>query len=195
LINSDSTLADVCFAVASALQEASIEAVLTGDGAATIYAPEVRTSLDADFVLRRAIKSADLAAALAPLGFRPAATRGMFEHPDSPFTIDFPKGPLAVGGDYVQATSTLTRGETQLRILTPTDCVKDRLAHFFFWDDRTALQAAVGVARSSHASEIDYDELEKWTAKENTAGTDFRPKLEQFLTRAQVDRKTHLGHA
>lgn len=48
---------------------------------------------------------------------------------------------------------------------------KDRLAHFFYWDDYTALQAAVGVAQSTYGSEVDYDEI-------------VRPKLKQFFERA-----------
>jgi|HubBroStandDraft_1064217.scaffolds.fasta_scaffold02420_7 hypothetical protein len=186
MIDEQSTLEDVCFAVASALQAASVEAVLTGGSAAAIYAPDFYSSLDADFVLRRELGAAELEHILATLGYRPAATRGMFEHPKNRFTIDFPKGPLAVGRDYVKVTATLKRDGAELRILTPTDCVKDRLAHFFHWDDHTALQAAVGVARSSYGSAIDYDELLRWTKGEGSVGTDFRLKLAQFFQRAGI---------
>jgi len=188
MIDERSTLEDVCFAVASALHAVSIDAVLTGGSAATLYAPEVYTSLDADFVLLRETRAAELAQILAPLGYRPSATRGMFEHPKSKVTVDFPKGPLAVGRDYVHVTATLKRGGDELRILTPTDCVKDRLAHYFFWDDLTALRAAVGVARSTHGSDVDLDELVRWSASESLAGGDFRPKLDQFFRRASINR-------
>lgn len=177
---------DVCFAVAAALDNASIDAVLTGGSAATIYAPEAYTSLDADFVLRREIKASALTQILASLGYHPAAARGMFEHPKSRFTIDFPKGPLAVGGDYVQGTAILRRGSTKLRILTPTDCVKDRLAHFYFWDDLSALNVAVAVAKSPHGSDVNPDELKQWTERESRGDKDFRPRLALFFERAQI---------
>jgi hypothetical protein len=51
MINEDSTLEDVCFEVCTALDGHSITAVLTGGSAATVYAPDVYTSYDADFVL------------------------------------------------------------------------------------------------------------------------------------------------
>jgi len=92
MIDASSTLEDVCFAVAAVLREIPVEAVLTGGSAATIYAPHAYTSADADFILRDEISSKDLGRALATIGFRPAAARGMFEHPLSTFTVDSPKG-------------------------------------------------------------------------------------------------------
>lgn len=188
MIDENSTLEDVCFAVADALERASATAVLTGGSAATLYAPDFYTSLDADFVFRRPLSAKELAHILEPLGYRPAPTRGMFEHGKSHFTLDFPKGPLAVGGDYVRSTATLRRGELELHILTPTDCVKDRLAHFIFWNDATALNAAVAVAKSTHGREINYDDIEDWVRKESSAGIDYHPKLLEFLERAGINR-------
>lgn len=51
MIDHTSSLEDVCFEVADALNRYSIQAVLTGGSAATLYAPDVYASLDADFVL------------------------------------------------------------------------------------------------------------------------------------------------
>jgi hypothetical protein len=111
----------------------------------------------------------------------------MFEHPRCTFTVDFPKGPLAIGREYVRDTAVLSRGDLSLRILTPTDCVKDRLAHFFYWDDDTAFNAAVGVATSQRAN-IDVTELARWTHSESTGGVDFRPKLKRFFRTAGIER-------
>jgi hypothetical protein len=188
VIDKHSTLEDVCFAVAAALEAASLDAVLTGGSAATMYAAGAYNSFDADFVLRRDVQGTKLTEILATLGFRPAATRGMFEHPTSRFTIDFPKGPLAVGGDYVQNVATLERGESHLRILTLTDCVKDRLAHFFFWNDLTALRAAVAVAKSHRDSGLDCEELQRWTTVESgRGGMNFQPKLDRFFKSAGLN--------
>lgn len=107
----------------------------------------------------------------------------MFEHPRTRFTLDFPKGPLAVGGDYIRETATVERANIRLRILTPTDCVRDRLAHFYYWSDYTALTAAVGVARA-HRERVDIENLREWTERESGSGAaNHRPKFEQFLDR------------
>jgi hypothetical protein len=183
VIDENSSLEDICFEVAAALASFSIRGVLTGGSAATVYSPDIYTSMDADFVLANSPRRDHLREALASIGFVPSGTLGMFEHPRTLYTADFPKGPLAVGGDYIYDTATLQRGDVLLHILTPTDCVRDRLAHFYYWNDYTALTAAVGVARS-HRENVDIAKLRGWTERESGSGRDdHRPKFAQFLGR------------
>jgi|GEM_PF-4859020 len=49
-----------------------------------------------------------------------------------------------------------------LRLLSPTDCVKDRLAAYYRWNDRQSLQQAILVARMC---DINLDEIERWSIK------------------------------
>lgn len=184
MIDRNSSLEDICFAVSTALDKCDIEGVLTGGSAAAVYAPDVNTSMDADFVLDEKPSRAILFQALGELGFAPSPSAGMFEHPDSEFTIDFPSGPLAVGGEYILKTTTLVRGDLRLRILMPVDCVRDRLAHFYHWNDYHALAAAVAVARA-HCRSNDFVELEAWTDRESSPGKNFRSKYAEFQRRIQ----------
>lgn len=152
--------------------------------------PSARATFDAfpGLIVTNFPEREQLQRALAEIGFAPSRTLGMFEHPHSNFTIDFLKGPLAVGGDYIHETVTLERGAMRLRILTPTDCVRDRLAHFYHWDDYTALEAAVGVAQS-HRQSIDVSTLRAWTEREGGIGSvDHRPKFQEFLHRSGLGR-------
>lgn len=130
-----------------------------------MYAPQVYTSLDADFVLEEERPIAEVAKALGPIGFARDGKSGIFRHKHTKYTVDFPKGPLAVGGDYVYETATLTLGKTTLRILSRTDCIRDRLAHFYHWDDYTALAAAVGVALAG-VTDVDIALLRGWSIRE-----------------------------
>jgi len=179
MIDETSTLEDVCFAVSGALAAGNITAVLTGGSAAAVYAPHAYQSLDADFVLDGDEPLDAVARALEPIDFRRYGRSRIFTHARSEFTVDFPKGPLAVGGDYVHERSTLRRGDQQLAILTPVDCIRDRLAHFFFWDDFTALGAAVAVARA-HAKADDVERIRRWSERESPA---FASKFEEFTRR------------
>lgn len=165
MISRESTLVDVCFAVSQALEAYGISAVLTGGSAAAVYAPHVYTSYDADFVLQRDEPLNEIAGALRSIGFSRDGRSRIFVHPDTRYTIDFPRGPLAVGGDYVRETATLTNGDRRLRILSPTDCVRDRLAHFYHWDDYTALKAAVGVA-AAQIQNLHLDLVQSWSTRE-----------------------------
>ena len=133
-----------------------MSAVLTGGSAAALYAPQAYMSHDADFVLEADDPLDNVAIALEPIGFVRDGKSRIFVHPTSPFTVDFPKGPLAVGGEYVHETHVIKRRGTRLHVLTRTDCIRDRLAHFYFWSDYTALNAAVAVAaRNTHKADLD----------------------------------------
>jgi hypothetical protein len=64
-----------------------------------------------------------------------------------------------------------------LRLLSPTDCIKDRLAAYYHWNDRQCLQQAVWVAQ---AQQVDWDDLERWSQQEEAMEkfAEFRKKLE-----------------
>jgi hypothetical protein len=52
-----------------------------------------------------------------------------------------------------------------LRLLAPTECVMDRLAGFYHWNDRQCLAQALEVARRQS---IDLARIEKWSRNENS---------------------------
>ncbi len=51
-----------------------------------------------------------------------------------------------------------------LRIVSATDCVKDRLCAFYFWNDQQGLAQAVLVAQSQN---VDLKEIKRWSKAEN----------------------------
>lgn len=183
MITEDSTLEDVSFAVSAALEARGISSVLTGGSAASLYAPQTYMSYDADFVLDRDEPLDEVARALQPTGFHRDGKSRIFYHPKSRFTVDFPKGPLAVGGDYVERTASLTRDGRVLRILTRLDCVRDRLSHFYYWSDYTALNAAVAVAAELDGHDV--ESLREWTERESPALLGKFAEFERRLTARQ----------
>ena len=162
-IDSYSTLAEVAWAVCTALDRAGVEAVLTGGSAATFYAPDAYQSRDLDFILFSGDPTGAAEEALLALGYRRAGNH--YEHRDNPLLLEFPPGPLAVGGDIIENFSVLQDETRVLRVLTPTDCCKDRLAAFFHWSDRGALEQALAVALAC-TDRIDFEELERWSTRE-----------------------------
>lgn len=133
-----------------------------------MYAPNAYTSQDADFVLEPDESLAAIAEALRAIGFVRNGRSKEFAHAATSFTVEFPRGPLAVGGDYVRKTFVLERGGRRLRILTSTDSVRDRLAAYYHWSDLTALNVAVAVAATRY-EEIDTRALREWTKRESPA--------------------------
>ena len=170
VIDGSSTLEDVAFEVCTALAKHDVTAVLTGGSAATIYAPDhyqsrlMRTSCFSFGPEEMPV----VADALAEIGFH--YVNGMFEHSDTDFTVEFPPGPLAIGIDLITEFATLTRPPQLLYILTATDCVRNRLASFFYWQDYSALETAAAVA-FVQSTTLDLNKISDW-ARQSTAQTE-----------------------
>lgn len=119
--------------VGSKLKEYGIDAVLTGGAAVTIYSNNKYQSLDLDFVTNAVeYQPKEIKTAMAELDFE-LQTEGFFERADCPYIIEFIQPPLAVGQEPVKKIVTLKTRQGSFRILSTTDCVKDRLAAYYHW--------------------------------------------------------------
>lgn len=86
-----------------------------------------------------------------------------FTHPDTQFLVEFPPGPLSVGKEPVKKIEEFELETGTLKIISPTDCVKDRLLAYFHWGDRQSLEQAVLVARGNP---VNLAEIERWAEVE-----------------------------
>jgi len=102
-----------------------------------------------------------IAGILMKLGFQEKDR--YFIHPDTPFFVEFPARPLSIDDEPVRDVAHLEFPTGTLRLFSPTDCVKDRLAHYYHWKGRQCLDQAIMVAA---ASEVDLDEIERWSRHE-----------------------------
>jgi hypothetical protein len=158
-----SSLADVAFAVGAVLRRHRIPAVLTGGACVALHTDGAYVSHDLDFILQgvEAITAARLDDALAELGFRRRGNQ--YRHPKLDLYIEFPPGPLAIGGDHHVKPVELRRRRQVLRALSPTDSCLDRLAAFYHWDDRQSLRHAVEIARRRR---VNLTRIASWSAAE-----------------------------
>jgi hypothetical protein len=163
----------VAFAVCTALSRAGYTTVLTGGSAATYYAPAAYQSKDLDFVITLQGKAGE--DALASLGFKRKGD--FYEHAKSPFPLEFPPGPLGIGEDLVTTWSTIKRKREVLHVLTPTDCCRDRLASYLFWNDFSGLEQALAVHRAQ-PQQVDLKAVKAWCRREGHA-----QKYELFSSR------------
>ena len=167
-ITASSTLREVALTVAAVLSEHRIRAVLTGGACVSIYTDGLYVSKDADFVIQ--IQSAlpglqhRLDEALARLGFARDGDR--YVHDLTPFFIEFPPGPLSIGSDLNITPVEVKVGEATALLLSPTDSCRDRLACFYFWSDRQALEFAIMIARTHH---VDFRAIRRWSVNEGAS--------------------------
>ena len=160
----DMTVGELGAMVATHLAGKGIDVVLSGGACVMIYAEGRYVSYDLDLVQTGAAPRATLRQALGEIGF---SERGRcFVHEDSRFVLDFPAPPLAVGREPPRQIETLSYETGVLRALSPTDCVKDRLANYYHFNDMPSLEQAILVARSRT---VDIEELRRWSANEGMA--------------------------
>lgn len=158
--------------VCTTLSRHGVQVVLSGGGAASIYAPNPYESMDLDFIPIGLSRRVD--AAMLELGFRKERGRH-WTHPDTALWIEFPPGPVQIGDEVVHDFAERETAHGTLRILTPTDCVMDRLAWYYHAQDEQGLEQAVAVAA---ARKVDLDRIEAWSRRERA-----EEKFERFRVR------------
>jgi hypothetical protein len=143
------------------LRDRSIEAVLTGGACVTIYTRNRYKSLDLDFVNVTGAPGKLIDQALAEIGFLPEGR--IYINKNARYSVDILSPPLTIGAEKISSTQAIKVNRMELRLLTPTDSVRDRLAAFYFWKDLQALEQALMVARDN---DVDLDLVKKWSRKE-----------------------------
>ncbi len=158
--------------VVQTLHQHKIDAVLVGGSVVSIYTNNKYQSNDLDF-----ISSADherIVKAMSELGF--SSSGKDFIHPNTPFTVAFPTGPLGIGDDQpiIPEGSIKVNGVT-IVMLSPTQSVMDRLAWFFYSSDRQCLDQAVWITEK-HL--VNINKIKTWAKRENQ-----EEKLKIYLNR------------
>ncbi|NIM18696.1 MAG: hypothetical protein GTO51_00375 [Candidatus Latescibacteria bacterium] len=181
-ISRSSSLPEVAFIVCTALHRGGITAVLTGGSAATVYAPHAYQSRDLDFIIEFRASNSNASETLASLGYRLSGDH--YEHAENPLHLEFPPGPLAVGGELIREWDTMQEKGLLLHIITPTDSCRDRLSGFLFWNDRGSLEQAVAVA-GAQKERVDFEIIRRWCELEG--------RLEQYgeFERALRQKRTN----
>jgi hypothetical protein len=163
--------------VSSHLSRGNITVTLTGGACVSIHTDGNFVSYDLDFIEQMGAGRRKLKKLLAEIGF--SEHNRYFRHPDTVFFLEFPSGPLAVGNEPPSSIIQLTFETGQLNILSPTDCIKDRLAAYFYWNDRQCLEQAIQVAKCNN---INLKELGRWakTEKQEVLFKDFVQRITEM---------------
>jgi len=159
------SLKELAVYVSTHLHRQGIPVTLVGGGCVSIYTHNQYQTGDLDFIERHYTPRTELRAALALIGFHEKGKERYFVHPDTKYFLEFPSGPLALALGR-QPVTTLHQVETAqgtLSLLTATDCIKDRLCAYFYWNDRQSLTQALNVAQA-HA--FDLDDIKRWAEQE-----------------------------
>lgn len=148
--------------VAAHLKSRDIDTVLVGGAVVSIYTEGAYESGDLDLILTNFFVK-NLPEVMAEIGFKRKGRH--YVHPEcSHLYIEFPKGPLEIGDDMSVTPEEVSVDGTKIKILSPTDCVKDRLATYIHFKDRVGMEQAVLVAKKHP---VNFENIRNWCRKEN----------------------------
>ena len=99
--------------------------------------------------------------ALLEIGF--VEKQKYFKHKNCFWLIEFVSPPVAIGQESIQEFDHVETPLGTIKLLTPTDSVRDRLASFYYWNDKEGLEQALDIC---FQQEIDFKEVEKWSINE-----------------------------
>lgn len=171
-ITADTSAEELAGLVCQTLRDAGVTVTLTGGACVAIWSSGKYVSSDLDFIEEGLVPRRKVQTALATLGFKPDGRH--FVHPRTKFFVEFPPGPLMIGNQRIEKASKRDTPAGTLRLLSPTDCVKDRLAAYFHWNDRQAFEQALLVAIDQR---IDLPDIRRWSR-----GEDNQEKFDHFAT-------------
>lgn len=158
---SDMTPIELAGFVGSHLSNRGIEVVLSGGACVSYYSNGQYVSMDLDFINVGYAKRERIVAAMAEIGFEEVSR--YFRCPETEYVVEFPPGPLGVGDERVREIKEVETRAGTFRIISATDCVKDRLAGYYHWDDLQCLEQAVMVAQGN---DILIEDVERWSKTE-----------------------------
>lgn len=161
------TLRKFATLISKELNKNNISAVLVGGACVSIYSHNKYQSQDLDYISPDSTEK--LEEVLRKIGFTKKGNLRHFTNEECPFYIEFPPGPVALGNEFPVKFKRIE----SITLLTPTDCVKDRLAAFFHWNDEQSLEQALLVAKSQ---KVNLAALRKWSKNENN-----EEKYKRFL--------------
>jgi hypothetical protein len=152
--------------IAVHLKKHDIDTVLVGGSVVSIYTDGAYHSGDLDFVKMDMIVK-NLEAVMSKVGFKKKGRH--YIHPDcNHLFVEFPGSiPLGIGEDYSIKPNEVDIEGTTIKILSPTDCVKDRLATYIYFKDREGLEQAVMVAKKH---DIKLSHVKKWGSRKLMVG-------------------------
>lgn len=167
------TQIEVAAYVQTHLRESGINVVLSDGAAVSFFCENRYVSADVDLVNMFEVRRARIRAVMEEIGFIESGR--YFKHPESSIIVEFPPGPLMVGVEPVKEIHDVTLATGMLRIISPTDSVKDRLAAYYHWGDEQCLYQAALIRDSVG---IDLEEIERWSRGEGK-GAEFKRFLDR----------------
>ena len=141
-------------AISAGFDERGVPAVLVGGTVVEFYTAGGYTTADIDMVLPP-LERKEIETVMEKLGFVRSGDYRHWSHPQIPFPVEFPPGPLQVGHLIVGDVSEIEIEGTKLKILKVEDILLDRMVMAREWDDLQA-QVQAEMLMYAHYDQMDW---------------------------------------
>ncbi|MBC7456740.1 MAG: hypothetical protein H7235_00575 [Bdellovibrionaceae bacterium] len=159
-ITANTSRLELAAIITAGLSKEDIKAVLVGGAVVSIYTDNEYESKDLDFISPNDHKK--ITDVMINLGFKRKGKN--FFHSATELSVEFPSGPIGIGDRVpVKPEGRIEVKGTTVILLSPTQSVMDRLAWFYFNNDRQCLDQAVMIAKKQL---VKLSEVKKWTIEE-----------------------------
>lgn len=148
--------------VATNLARSGVDVMLVGGAVVSVYTKGAYQSGDLDFVYFEFTRKELDRVLIDELGFKKKGRHYKHDECDHLF-LEFMSFPASIGEDYnIKPDEVEVEGQV-IKIYSPTDCVRDRLASYIHFDARECLDQAVMVAKK-HT--VNLSKIKKWCLSE-----------------------------
>jgi len=181
----DATEEEVWKYVALHLAKEGIESILVGGSVVSVYTRGIYRSGDLDMVCASySVRNEDLIPIMKKIGFQKRKAGRHFEHPECRHLfVEFLSPPVMISNDYRIEPSQIEIEKKIIKILSPTDCIKDRLASFIYFKSRDCLEQALLVAEKQP---FDLKEIEKWCRNEGSQTSEGCKEFKKELKKRKI---------
>lgn len=159
--------------ISEELRKRGVDIILVGGACVTIYSHNRYQSYDLDFVVYQDMKK--VKQALDELDFK--EKNGYFHHSLCKWIIEFVSSPVAVGKQIISEFEEVKVTTGTIKMLRIEDSIKDRLASYFYWNDRQGLYQAIDICFEQN---VNFNEIKNWSIKEG-----FKEKFNEFIQQFQ----------
>lgn len=143
--------------VSDYLQKNDIKVILTGGSCVSLYSFNKYMSKDIDLITEAPLRK--IAPIIKELGFESMSGGRIFKNPKCEFLVDFVAPPPSIEDEPILEFNNIKTPYGTIYLLTPLDCIRDRLCAYFYWDDLECLEQAVLVAKTN---KVNFQKIKQW---------------------------------
>lgn len=170
------TIEELWKLVATELAKNNVDVVLVGGAVVSIYTEGAYASGDLDFVLNDYTRKT-LNKVLKDLGFIQKGRH--YIHPECRHLyLEFASFPVSIGDDVSIVPDEVENEGVRIKLYSPTDSIRDRLASFIHFNAKDCLDQAIMIAKKHP---VNLEKIQSWCKKEGgeAAYREFIRKLQE----------------